>query len=224
MRDLNEILSQSSKSDSQCFVRVALPIRHMDLFDYRCESHKSAGVGCRVVVPFGRGTRLGIIVEQQRESKIASDKIKLINSVIETEPVVDEDLLRTLQWTSQYYHQPLGEVLWAALPNAVRTGKSLQPNVEMGYCLSEIGRNFDIGNLSRARVQKAIVEILQPATQPVGRELLSKTGKSWRSAIQQLISKQLVEAQPLKRPEYSEPAKHTQHLSLIHISEPTRPY
>ena len=210
---MNEILSQSSNSENQCFVRVALPIRHMDLFDYRCESHESVGVGCRVVVPFGRGTRLGIIVEQQHESNIASDKIKPINSVIETEPVVGEDLLRTLQWTSQYYHQSLGEVLWAALPNAVRTGRSLQPNVEMGYCLSEIGRDFDIGNLSRARVQKAIVEILQPATQPVGQALLSNTGKSWRSAIRQLISKQLVEAQPLKSPEYSGHAELIQNLT-----------
>ncbi len=200
---MNEILSQSSESENQYFVRVALPIRHMDLFDYQCESLESAKVGCRVVVPFHRGTRLGIIVEQQLESKIDFGKIKPIISVIEDEPVIDEDLLRTLQWVSQYYHQPIGEVIWAALPNAVRTGKSLQPNIELGYVLSDIGRNLDIGELSRARVQKAIVEILKSATRPVGRAQLSKTGNSWQSSIRQLISKKLVEAQPLKSFEYA---------------------
>ena len=140
---MNRILSQVSDSDAGGFVRVALPIRHMDLFDYRCDSLESARVGCRAVVPFGRGTRLGIIVEQQHESTVEPDKIKSISAVVEPEPAIDADLLRTLQWTSQYYHQPFGEVLWAALPKAIRIGKSMQPNVELGYSLTEKGCNLN---------------------------------------------------------------------------------
>lgn len=185
----------------------------MDLFDYRCEQLESAVVGCRVVIPFHRGTRLGIVVDQQPESTIDSEKIKSVISVIETEPVIDEDLLRTLQWASQYYHQPIGEVIWAALPNAVRSGKALRPNVAMGYCLSEQGHNLDIGDFSRARVQKAILETLKSATEPVGRAQLSRAGKSWQSVIRQLISKQLVEAQPLKSSDYTGPSELIQDLT-----------
>lgn len=190
----------------------------MDLFDYQCESHESAKVGCRVVVPFRRGTRLGIIVEHPRESKFESSKIKSIISVIETEPVIDEDLLRTLQWSSQYYHQPISELIWAALPSAIRNGKSLQPNVEMGYVLTETGCNLDIGELSRARVQSGIVEILKSAGEPVDRTQISRAGKSWQSALRQLMSKQLVEAQPLHSAQYAGAANLLQDLTPAQVS------
>ena len=210
---MNRILSQDSNSDDGGFVRVALPIRHMDLFDYRCDSLESARVGCRAVVPFGRGTRLGIIVEQQHESTVEPDKIKSINAVVEPEPAIDADLLRTLQWTSQYYHQPFGEVLWAALPKAIRIGKSMQPNVELGYSLTEKGCKLSPDDLSRARVQRAIFEIIKDANGPVGREQLHHTGSSWQSALRQLISKQLVVAQPLMDLEYSGEANLIQDLT-----------
>lgn len=175
----------------------------MDLFDYRCDSPESARVGCRVVVPFGRGTRIGIIVERSQTPTVRPDRIKSISSVVEPEPVIDADLLRTLQWTSQYYHQPFGEILWAALPRAVRIGKSMQPNVEMGYSLTEAGCALAPASLSRARVQKAIVDLLNEASGPVGRAQLHVAGSSWQSALRQLLAKKLVVSKPLMDLEYS---------------------
>ena len=210
---MNKILNQQFEFDNAGFVRVALPIPHSDLFDYRCDSLDSAQIGCRVVVPFGHTTRIGIIIEHQQESQISEDKIKSVNSVVDSEPVVDESLLRTLSWTSRYYHYPLGEVLWTALPDVVRMGKSMQPNLPKVYGLTESGREFDVSKPSRARVQLAIMKTLQASDSPVGRDQLKEAGSSWQNALRQLISKQLVSEQSLSEPEYSGQANLIQDLT-----------
>ena len=188
---------QDSEQGVGGFVCVAIPTKFQDTFDYRCDSLESAPVGSRVVVPFGKGNRLGVIVEHSLESQVDPDKIRSIHSVTDPDPVVDSSLLRTLRWTSQYYHQPIGEVLWTALPKAIRIGSEMQPRLELGYRLSEAGSATYPKSLARGKVQSAVFELLKSADRPLSREEISAVSGGWQGALRQLISKQLVVAEPL---------------------------
>jgi len=78
--------------------------------------------GARVRVPFGRRQIVGIVVELAADSALPPDKLKPIAAVLDVEPVFDEGLLALLRWAADYYHHPIGEVLFAALPKLAREG------------------------------------------------------------------------------------------------------
>jgi len=85
--------------------------------------------GCRLIVPFGVRKLTGVALRCHDETPAVEtrDAFRLIDS----EPVLDEELLSLARWISGYYCAALGEVLRAMLPLAseVRSGKvySLTP-------------------------------------------------------------------------------------------------
>ena len=119
------------------FADVALPVAIDKEFTYLIppDLQKTAMVGARVVVPFGRKYATGLIVGFPSVSSVRS--LRNITDVIDPEPVVLEELLRLCRWMSDYYLTPLGEILKAALPHGfappsrrlVRIGPSSSANV-----------------------------------------------------------------------------------------------
>ena len=97
------------------FVSVALDVPIYKLFDYKCTFY-NAKVGARVKVPFGRSTRVGIIVKIFLSiDNSSSYKIKGIYDLLDDIPVLTPELLKTSKWTAKYYHYPLGQVLFNAI-------------------------------------------------------------------------------------------------------------
>ena len=66
-------------------VRVALDVPLPTLFDYRLEHATRDLIGARVLVPFGRGQRAGIILEVGGESEVSLERIKPVAHVFERE-------------------------------------------------------------------------------------------------------------------------------------------
>lgn len=89
--------------------------------------------GCRVVVPFGSRKLTGVVLERhdRQPERDTRDVLRLID----TEAVVDDELMRLARWISNYYCAPLGEVLRSMLPlaNDIRSGKT--------YSLTDSGRD-----------------------------------------------------------------------------------
>jgi primosomal protein N' (replication factor Y) len=79
--------------------------------------------GCRLIVPFGVRKLTGVALRCHDDVPAveARDALRLIDS----EPVLDAELLTLARWIAGYYCAPLGEVLRAMLPLAseVRAGK-----------------------------------------------------------------------------------------------------
>ena len=79
--------------------------------------------GCRLIVPFGPRKMTGVILRCHDEAPAMAtrDALRLIDS----EPVLDRELVALARWIAHYYCAPLGEVLRTMLPLAsdVRTGK-----------------------------------------------------------------------------------------------------
>lgn len=109
-------------------IRVAVfsPLRRC--FDYLVpdtDSFKPLLPGLRVLVPFGRKERIGIITDISDHSDLSFDKLKPISKILDDTPLFPSSIYRLVLWASQYYHHPIGEVFETALPNYLRKGKLL---------------------------------------------------------------------------------------------------
>ncbi len=171
---------------------VALPVPLYQKFDYLATSTKALNhyqVGMRVRVQFGQRKLIGMIVAQKKNSEIP--KLKHILEVLDDQPVFDQTLLELLFWAAEYYQQPIGEVVFAALPSVLRKGKYIKPNSNAFYRLTT-HQIFD-EKLKRAPKQQQIVKLLKANPQGLSSEEIKKSVTSWRSTIKALIDKKLVQ-------------------------------
>ena len=99
-------------------LKVALNLPLQRLFDYlppELGSDSPLQPGLRVRVPFGSGTKMGVIVGRDNHSEIPLAKLKRITSVLDETPSCSEHDLAFIDWVSRYYHYPIGEILESAL-------------------------------------------------------------------------------------------------------------
>ena len=88
-------------------------------YDYLLPDELSGRVGCRVLVPFGRGNRLseGVILSLHQE--VSAKPLKAVRSLLDDEPVVTEKELRLALWMSRRYFCTFYDALRTILPTAV---------------------------------------------------------------------------------------------------------
>ncbi len=96
------------------FCDVALPVPLDMVFTYRVPAEAAPVVGGRVLVPFRQQRLTGIVVDLH--DRTPPVKTKTILSVLDTSPVMEEELLRLGRWIADYYLAPIGEVFRAMLP------------------------------------------------------------------------------------------------------------
>ena len=110
-------------------VAVNAPLRK--LFDYLPPAQRQAGQihpGSRVWVPLGARQVVGVVVSRsltpspEPPAAATPPRLKAIHEVIDAQPLLSVALMQLLQWTANYYHHPLGEVIAAALPRGLREG------------------------------------------------------------------------------------------------------
>ncbi len=101
-------------------LRVALDLPLHRLFDYRAENVSTAEIGLRVRVPFGRGEKIGVIVEVAETSDWPLDQLKTAGEILRDLPPLPRDFLNLCQFASNYYQAPLGEVILQALPVGIK--------------------------------------------------------------------------------------------------------
>jgi len=154
-------------------LRIAVPSPLYRSFDYLpppatdCENLQP---GMRVRVPFGRRTIIGLLLEVAMQTAIEPRKLKRALGVVDTEAVLDGDILAMVQWASDYYHHPIGEALAAALPALLRRGAS--PSAAPAWRLTVEGRGIDPPELLHAPRQAAVLATLRASPAGVAREAL----------------------------------------------------
>jgi primosomal protein N' (replication factor Y) len=114
------------------FSDVAVPVPLDMLFTYRVPAEAPPIVGGRVLVPFRQRRMTGIVVELH--DRKPSVQTKSILSVLDTVPVLDEQLLRLGRWIADYYLAPVGEVFRAMLPLSAEFKRSI------GYRITDEGQ------------------------------------------------------------------------------------
>ena len=107
-------------------VRVAVPRPLWTLFDYRVpDGVATPPVGARVNVPFGTQSLIGLVVEHA----IAADGVDLkpLIEVLAPGTALQVHVLDLIRWAADYYHHPIGEAVFAAIPVALRKRSKLRP-------------------------------------------------------------------------------------------------
>ena len=167
-------------------VAVDAPLRR--LFDYRLPaSGEVQGVapGQRVWVPFGRRKVVGLVVEVRAQSELPDAKLRHALAVIDPQPVLDAGLLDLLRWAADYYRHPIGEVVAAALPVALRGGADAAATTER-WVLSAAARTGEavpLGN--RATRLRELADWLA-AHEPAGATELAAVSPRWRDHLREL--------------------------------------
>lgn len=145
-------------------LRVAVPSPVRSCFDYwapeEC-SKDTALRGARARVPFRKTTRIGIILDILEQSPVPLKRLRTATKILDSEPCLPRDLLELLQWATDYYHHPVGEVMFGALPALLRLGRSARLPTLYHWQLTETGHAVPPASLStRAPRQAALMEQL----------------------------------------------------------------
>ena len=106
-------------------LKVAIPaVPFFKLFEYLApEDSQNLQAGIRLEVPFGNCSKIAFLIATSVESDYPIEKLKPIIRIIDDVPLLAEIDLKLLHWVAGYYHHPIGEVMSAAFPVALRQGK-----------------------------------------------------------------------------------------------------
>lgn len=171
-------------------LRVALPLPLPTLFDYLPPAAGEACPGCRVLVPFGRGKQIGVVVALEAESKLGGNRLKQAIRLLDETPLLDAELMQTLAWAADYWLGAPGETYANALPLALREAKPLPALGDEYWSLSIAGQSaHDAG--SRRGGSKALLALL--AAGSMSAQELTERLPGWREAGRRLTGAGLIE-------------------------------
>ena len=130
--------------------------------------------GRRVEVPFGRRNKLqtGFCVDidvrrpdpsaplrSAQDDKKKGFKLKKLSRVIDKEPLLGVELMELARWISNYYVCPLGQVLAAMVPGAVKKGAGARTGKYVYLAIDKCDIDEIVAHL-RGKKQKQIIEYL----------------------------------------------------------------
>lgn len=142
---------------------VALPVPLPRTFDYLLPEGMAVKAGCRVRVPFGKQERIGIVAAVSERSELPLDELKPVAEALDDEPVFSTTVWRLLMWAAEYYHHPIGDVLFHALPVMLRQGKPASATPLWYWFATEQGQVVDLNGLKRSRKQQQALAALRQA-------------------------------------------------------------
>ena len=169
-------------------LRVALPVPLPRLFDYLPPPGVDAAlvaVGARLRVPFGQREVCGLVVGHgQAEPGV---ELRAALDAPDAAPLLRGELLASLRWLAGYLHAPLGEVLAAALPAALRRGEPLPDMARYGWALNEAGRTaLPVMRPGRPRALAELLQVLRDE------DWLDDAAPGWRTPLRALRERALV--------------------------------
>ncbi len=152
--------------------QVALPVPVDTPFDYYWPHPDTARPGVRVLAPFGPRRLVGMVVGSAAAG-VEPARIKPLARVLDPEPLFDDAQLRLARWCARYYHHPLGEVIAAMLPAALRRARPPAPGPR-AWELTAAGRELPAEATARAPRQAEALALLANGPEPA--EILRAAG------------------------------------------------
>ncbi len=205
-------------------VAVALPLPLFRTFTYEVDDADAARArpGMRAVVPFRNRKEIGVILGASELPE--GIKPKRVASLPDSEPVLSEAMLALCRWMAEYYVVPLGVAIRTALPAALGSHATPEPNrrrrrvaelkLDMPSLL-ERDRAF-----TRAPQQRALYELIESLGGRVAVEHLTEKLSFSSSVLKKLESRgfialedEVVSRDPFSRRALKAPAAHKPSLA-----------
>jgi len=130
-------------------VRVALDVPLATLFDYRADD--AVAVGQRVLVPFGPRQLVGVVMECVAVSSVSAARTKPVLQVLEGSVPLSARFISLMNFCSDYYHYPIGQAVFTALPTRLRSDKPVTTKPVMHYRLSDAGAGLDLEDVPKRK-------------------------------------------------------------------------
>ncbi len=175
-------------------LRVAVNVPLSRLFDYLpAVGSIPVQPGSRVVVPFGRQKQIGVVMALAAGSDVPTHKLRRCHTLLDEVPLLSASDLSLISFTSDYYHHPIGEVVAAALPALLRSGKPLLPSLQ-SVAITDAGASVDVDALARRAPRQAeLLQILRDAGgNGMDADTLNDLLPDWRRAAKPLLEKELL--------------------------------
>lgn len=177
---------------TQPILKIALDIPLDRLFDY-LSGGLSVQVGQRVLVPFGRRSQIGIVMDKVDSSEFAIEKLKPVTQVFADEPAIDTETLNLIKFSADYYQYPFGQALLSALPARLRQIAPAVSRKQYAYQLTELGRQVDAEQIpKKQQVMHRVYAALQAADK--SKMSLTEADLDALSSSARKVIKQLVES------------------------------
>ena len=116
----------ATEMTNQSLYDIILPLAIADVYTYNIPdillpiaNRQSPITGCRVLVPLGKKSVIGIIYRRHKGELAPNIKVRDVIQVIDEQPIVTPQQLQLWEWLAQYYMCTLGEVMAAALPSEI---------------------------------------------------------------------------------------------------------
>src|SRR5208337_1844456 len=120
------------------FCEVALPVPLDRTFTYEVREGQLPQRGARVIAPFRNEKLIGVVTALSVTAP-AEFEVRLLEAVLDDEPLLNEGLLELAEWMAQYYLAPLGEVLRGMLPLMAEVRRTVY------YRITDLGRDVLAG-------------------------------------------------------------------------------
>jgi primosomal protein N' (replication factor Y) len=141
-----------------------------------------------VHVPFGRQQLVGILVRRVGESALPPEKLREVAAVIDAVPLLGAAELQLLEWATDYYHHPVGEVFATALPRLLREGRGPGAPQPLWSITAAGLTALREKALQRAPKQQQLLAALAESS-PRTEDLLDATCPGWRTLARKLVDK-----------------------------------
>ncbi|MGC0152561.1 primosomal protein N' [Chromobacterium vaccinii] len=159
-------------------VQVAVDVPLAGTFSYLTES--SVMIGARVCVPFGNRRLCGVVVTPIPGEGVGApdaSRLRCIESVLDGLPPLPGEFLELARFAAAYYHHPLGQTLFTALPTALREPRDVRRPDRRPFALTAAGLGDPPPPRQRARL--ALWQAMQdgPLTSEQARAVTPQAGK-----------------------------------------------
>ena len=100
------------------YLSIALPNFSKKPLTYLYDGQSNC-VGHRVLVPFGKKQKLGVVIEVLDTSDIPAEKLKPVVSILDKTSLLTDTQIKFLKRVAHYYHHSLNELILSAIPNGL---------------------------------------------------------------------------------------------------------
>lgn len=150
------------------FAKVALDVPLPRLFDYEADDLAASDIGARVLVPFGNARApnagsVGVIMDVSASSEVPRERLKPVIRILRDTPPLPGEWLTLVRFCATYYHKPVGEVVAAALPPRLRTGKPA-PEAAALFELARPAQDLLEEIPARSKARRSFIESWKAAT------------------------------------------------------------
>ena len=186
-----------------CFA-IALPLYRV--FEYTIDDKNPAVVGSRYRLPFANGVKTGVLLNASDHSEFDPARIKPVQERLDEHAILGEHMLALARWMSDYYLQPLGEVVFQCIPGYLRGARAHLPLRVKRWRLAEADADLIDDLEQRSPRQFEICQALRKQPGGLTAVELKEINPHWHPVVKALQAKQIVRWEWIEKPVNSAPA------------------